>query len=185
MPRKKVPAPSKPSPRRASKKASGPGAGAKKPAAKKAAAKKPAGKKVAVKKAAVKKAAAKKPAVKKAAVKKAAAKKPATRGPGRRAAAPQTMLAELRPQLLALSAAGVAPPVIPVERLVAEGVELAAVAWRDLAKLGSAGLDRQIVIELGKRSQARPDAPIAAAVACDHCAAHARVGPGQSRAPRP
>ena len=49
-------------------------------------------------------------------------------------------------------------PNIPVERLVAEGVELATVAWRDLAKLGSAGLDRNIVIALGKRSQALAEA---------------------------
>lgn len=142
----------------------------KKAAAKKTAAGRGAAKKTAAKKTTTGRGAAKKTAAKKTAAKKTAAKKTATkRGAGGRKAAPRAarktgdkllhpMLRELEPQLAALSSRDVVAPNIPVERLVAEGVELATVAWRDLAKLGSAGLDRNIVIALGKRSQALAEA---------------------------
>lgn len=67
-------------------------------------------------------------------------------------------LRELEGPLKALSKLDIVAPNIPVERLVAEGVELATVAWRDLAKLSTAGLDRMIVVELGKRAQALSEA---------------------------
>lgn len=67
-------------------------------------------------------------------------------------------LRELEGRLNALSRLDIVAPNIPVERLVAEGVELATVAWRDLKKLSTAGLDRMIVVELGKRAQALSEA---------------------------
>jgi hypothetical protein len=156
------------------KKAAGRKAVAKKVAVKKAASKRVASKKVASKKVASKKAASKKVAGKKVAGKKVAGKKVAGRKvAGKRAArsgaaaagrtprAPKRIhgtLRDLESRLLAIPSRDVLAPGIPVERLVAEGVELATVAWRDLAKLTSAGLDRSIVVDLGLRSQALSEA---------------------------
>jgi hypothetical protein len=144
-------------------------AASKKVASKKAASKKVAGKKAAGRKAVAKKVAGKKVASRKVAGKRGASKKVAGKrtarsgaaGAGRTPRAPKRIhgtLRDLESRLLAIPSRDVLAPGIPIERLVAEGVELATVAWRDLAKLTSAGLDRSIVVDLGLRSQALSEA---------------------------
>ena len=130
--------------------------------AKKVATKTGAGKgtKAAAKKSVAKKSVAKKSVAKgSAGAKRAgAAKATARRDAGTAPRLVHATLNELKPRLRALPTADVLAPTLPVERLVAEGVELASVAWRDLQKLSSAGLDRTIVIQLGKRAQALSEA---------------------------
>ncbi len=121
------------------------------------------GTKSVAKKSVAKKSVAKKSVAKGSAGAKRAGAAKATAGRARRDAgtAPRLVhatLTELKPRLRALPDADVVAPTLPVERLVAEGVELASVAWRDLQKLSSAGLDRTIVIQLGKRAQALSEA---------------------------
>lgn len=105
-------------------------------------------------------------ASKKPARSKATARTKAAGGKARsaRASSPRTpalvhaTLRELEAALKKLPKLDIVAPNIPVERLVAEGVELASVAWRDLRKLETAGLDHRIVVELGKRAQALSEA---------------------------
>ncbi|MBL9009458.1 MAG: hypothetical protein JNJ46_34705 [Myxococcales bacterium] len=109
---------------------------------------------------------ARKVAGKKPARSKATTRAPSAGGKARstRAGSPRTpapvhaTLRELEGALKKLPKLDIVAPNIPVERLVAEGVELASVAWRDLRKLETAGLDHRIVVELGKRAQALSEA---------------------------